>query len=206
MSDPSAGGGSAGEDAGSWRLFIALPLPDTVREAIGRAGVSLGRLLPERVCRFVPADSMHLTLRFLGDTDPERVPALCAGLDAAAAGSHPLDLQPARLGTFGGRGGIRVIFLHLTGDLAGTSDLAAAIEKVVMPLGYPAARPFRAHLTLARVRERATRDERRQVGAAVERFDCPAWPSFSADEVALLRSRLLPGGAQHTRVHTASLR
>lgn len=107
-----------------------------------------------RLRRYAPVD-LHLTLFFLGATAPERVPALEAALAEAAAAHAAPELVIGRAGAFPGRGRERVLWLDVGGP--GTEQLERLQRDVAarMPaLGFaPDARPWRAHLTLARVRD-----------------------------------------------------
>jgi 2'-5' RNA ligase len=174
-------------DPAAVRAFVALELDAEVREALA----ALVDSLRPRVtgARWVRPESVHLTLRFLGDTSPERVERLRPLLAAAAAGCDPIEAQVARLGTFPGPGRPpRVLWLGIQLPSPALS-LQAECEKAAVAVGFPAEeRPFRGHLTLARFRERVLR---------------PALPPVDLGPVrlhtlALVRSDLRPGGAVYT--------
>lgn len=132
--------------------------------------------------RWVPRDDLHVTLRFLGDADPDRVADRLAdaGLPAAAAALGP---AVAMLGR-------RVVMV----PVAGLDALAAAAVAATSDIGQPPPdRPFVGHVTLARTRD--DRAAREICGTGVE-------ASFPVGEVAVVTSRTEAGGPRYTTVAT----
>jgi RNA 2',3'-cyclic 3'-phosphodiesterase len=180
------------------RLFVACQLPDEVRDALSRAQDGLRRLVPGRL-RWVRPEGIHVTLKFLGDVDETRVEAIRAAL-AAAIDPFELRVRPATIGTFGGAR-VRVVWVGLKGEIEGLAALAVRVEQALAPLGFPRERrPFAAHLTLARVPDRASAGERKRLLAAVKDFRPPAFPSMMITEVKLIRSILGQGGSDYQEV------
>lgn len=140
------------------RAFIAIELPAPVRSALVEAGRKLERGLERGAVRWVKPEAMHLTLRFLGDTDVKLLPGLGAAMDGLSAGRAPFEMRLGGLGCFPNARRPRVIWVGLRDDagqapaplLALKRDLDAALR----PFGFdPEDKPFQAHLTLGRVRE-----------------------------------------------------
>ena len=134
--------------------------------------------------RWLSTDQWHVTLRFLGEADPDAAAAAMAGLVAAPAEAVA---GPAT---------------RLLGDpvlvvpVAGLDRLAAAVVAATTGVGeLPEDRPFVGHLTLCRFREGPPPGA---VGAAVS-------AAFSVEEVVLVRSRTLPGGAVYDVLERFSL-
>jgi len=177
------------EPTSAVRAFVALELGVEVREAVG----SLMASLRPRVAgaRWVRPEGVHLTLRFLGDTPPERVQQLLPLLAAAASGTGPLEARVSDLGTFPGSGKPpRVLWLGIQLPPSAFS-LQAECERAAVAVGFPPeARLFRGHLTLARFRERVLRPSLPPVDLGPLRLDT----------VALVRSELQRGGAVYTPI------
>ncbi len=177
------------------RLFVACELPETLRSALAglqadlreRAGVQL---------RWVRAEGIHLTLKFLGEVDEARLDQV----ESALAGSvEPFDvgIRPAKLGGFGGSR-LRVIWVGLEGDLDELGRLARVVERALAPVGFEEeSRPFRPHLTLARVPDRLGNDQRKELSELVAAFELPAMPSVRLSQLSLIKSILGPGGATY---------
>jgi len=140
---------------GTSRLFVAVPLPDDVRAAVGElmeavAGVSI----EERAAgqpRWVRVDGLHVTLRFLGATPDDRQPALAAALAASARGVAPFRVVLSGGGAFPNQIRPRVLWVGISEGEAQLVDLSARLDTQLGPLGWPPqGRPFEPHLTLAR--------------------------------------------------------
>ena len=177
------------------RLFLALELPDAWLADAGRTLDVLTAALGDDadVLRPVALDRMHLTVRFLGEIDEDVVPAL----DAALREHVPpvgVDLELAAAGTFGSAARTSVAWLGLGGDLDALRALAGRVEVAVEAAGLPSARrELRPHVTLARVRQRASAPQRRAIAAAVAALDAPGPHPHRASEVVLVRSHLGSG-------------
>ena len=80
------------------RTFIAVPLPHDVRSELGVCARQMAACWPAGAVRWVSADNPHVTLRFLGETAPEQLPRLKAGLDAIGTGHDRFTLTVAGIG------------------------------------------------------------------------------------------------------------
>jgi RNA 2',3'-cyclic 3'-phosphodiesterase len=161
------------------RLFLAIDPPDRLREAVFR----YAEALPGPIRR-VPLDQLHLTLRFLGEVEEERVPGLVSALAAAVPGP-PIGLRVVGGGAFPSAGRPRVLWAGIGGDVRSVEALAARIEDAVTSTGLPRAdHPFRPHLTIARTRGG-------RVPEAVAAMQAlPDLGKWRVDEVLLVRSTL----------------
>ena len=174
--------------AGLSRLFVAAPLTEEARQA-------LSALIRDRVPdglpgRPAPPRNWHLTLRFLGDAD-------AVGSDRVAAALDGADLGGSFSVTWGGMGAFprprraTVLWIGLTAGAGRLAALAANVEAASQAAGFsPEDRPFRAHMTLSRIRPD------RDVRSLVEEF-APAAVAMRVDRVALYRSHLGRGGARY---------
>ena len=192
------------------RLFVAVALPDRALRALGGA---IDRLRTELsgAFRWSAPGTMHLTVRFIGGTPPERAPEITAALEEAAARCGPLELRLDGAGAFYRQERRRrtptVVWAGLGGGVADLAALHDAVEAALTGGVGPAPETtaFRPHLTLARVRGAVTpveADRLRLLLAAV-RFD--DMPPFAVESVRLMQSELLPGGARHTTLAEALL-
>lgn len=175
------------------RCFVAIEVPDDVRAALGGAQTRLREASPRADVRWSDPAKLHLTMRFLGEVTLETAAAVGVAVEAVAARHAPLRLEASGLGAFPGPGRPRVLWAGIGGDLRGLGLLAAEVERALVPLGFPLeARPFRPHLTLARVRSP------RGVAAVIAAFGAVGPGSFgawTADALTLFRSHLHPTGS-----------
>ncbi|TFE19771.1 RNA 2',3'-cyclic phosphodiesterase [Cohnella luojiensis] len=137
----------------NFRLFLGLRLSEAAAEFLSSKMTSL----VEQGLTFRswthPAD-LHVTLHFLGDTPASRVPDIGALAAEAAAATAPFALALTEAGTFGPPSAPRVLWCGLAEPAARKGALAAlhaALGARLAASGFAAeARPFRAHVTLAR--------------------------------------------------------
>lgn len=180
------------------RLFVALELPEAVREAVAQRVETHRGDLPR--ARWIHPSALHLTLVFLGDVADEPLPALSDALGAAFAPHPPLTLELVGAGTFpppAPRKRARVAWLGVRVDggverlQALQGDVAEAARATVDH--EPDRRPYSPHLTLARPKKPWRQRDAREFVAA---FREPVAEPFPVAEGHLIRSELGagPGG------------
>ena len=183
------------------RLFVAVELPEATLRALVETIEALRRVAPGDAVRWVRPEGIHLTLQFLGATEEDRVPLIRTALRLAARDAAPFDVTPAGVGSFGGRANLRVVWVGLGDDGGALAGVAGLVQAAMEPLGYEREqRAFNAHLTLGRVREGASRDERMRLHDAIARFEPPPIPSFHVERVSLMQSNLGRGGAVYQQL------
>lgn len=188
------------------RLFVAVELPFEVRRSVVHTMESLKAITGDKALRWVRPEAIHLTLAFLGDTPESRVPEIARTLTVAVRPVEPFPLAPLGVGSFGGRGRLRVVWIGVGGDGGALLDLAEHVAASLVPLGYPREeRAFNGHLTLARVRDEASPEARAHVHDMLMGFDPPAAPSFNVDQISLMQSILGPGGTAYRQLATAPM-
>jgi 2'-5' RNA ligase len=184
------------------RLFVACELPQAARDALARLQEELRAQGAGRL-RWVRPQGIHLTLKFLGDVPGGKVGAVKEALAAAIRSPFSLNLRLERVGSFGGRQRLRVVWVGLEGDTEELARLAAMVEEALGPLGFPRERrPFSPHLTLARVPDNFGVEERRRLADLLEGFQPSPLPSLTVSEVSLIQSFLEPTGARYQRLAT----
>lgn len=185
------------------RLFIALELPTAVIIELEQMQQHLRRGAQHPV-KWVGSGGFHLTLQFLGEVAAEQVPAILSALEyvtSTTAGSTGPVLHLAAAGAFPNLRQPQALWVGVGGDTALLAQLQQAVTRAMEPLGFvPESRPFRAHLTLGRVRREATAQERSRLGAALSALPAPepiAWPM---GRPMLFQSTLTPDGALYRRI------
>ena len=187
------------------RLFIACELPPDLRQELVRTQSTLQKRLTGRAFRWSSPETIHLTLKFLGDTPASKVEAIRAALDALVANHQPLSLRVEGLGCFPNARRPRVLWAGVEGDAARLGSLQAAVERAMEDQGFPPeGRGFSPHLTLCRVKGEVPAAQLEAVGtvmASVRTAPLP-WP---VSAISLMQSDLHPEGAVYTRLHEAAL-
>lgn len=180
------------------RLFLAWNPPGATRAALASAQATLRARERADGIRWTPPAQVHLTLRFLGPTAPERVAPLrdrvahaCTDLPPATARACEAEWWPDAVAP-------RVLIVRCASD-GRIEALNAALERAARETGFPAERrTFRAHVTLARAGKL-----RRRVDAA--RHALPAPLPFVVDHVALVLSERTASGSRYRELTRWSL-
>lgn len=188
------------------RAFVAVELPPEVRDALSAVVRSLDACRIGGLRTVDPA-SVHMTLKFLGNVAASQVAAIEEALEDVASRSAPFRLSLAETGTFPERGAPRVLWVGLAGDTDALAELQSRMEQALEPLGFaPESRPFRPHLTLARVADRSTRPERNRARKALSSSPFEPGLAFDVGSVSLMRSILRREGARYVRLASVPLR
>lgn len=176
------------------RSFIAIDLPESIQKAIGAFQDELRRT--GAPVAWVKADRIHLTLKFLGNISVEKVEEIKRALLGVVVGFSPFHLFPSGCGAFPSLKQMRVIWVGLGGDLDALNRLHQRVEAAMADLGFqPEERPFKAHLTLGRIRGRHQLRSLQEL--VLEHRDIQV-EGFDVGEVVLYKSDLKPEGAVYT--------
>lgn len=187
------------------RAFIAIELPWSVKSSLSQLQDNLKKSEYGSV-KWVDSESIHLTLKFLGNIDAGRIPALTSAISEAAKGVTPFHLEFDAPGAFPHLRAPRVVWVGLKGDTASLNTLKDNIERALIPLGFPPeSQRFSPHLTLGRVRDRATPNERRLLGEAVSTLKAEVTCLFEVSSISLMRSRLTREGAIYSCLASVAL-
>jgi 2'-5' RNA ligase len=181
------------------RLFIAIDLSDAQRQEAARVAWVLQSTLDgakaPRGVRWVAAPQLHVTLRFIGEVD-EAVGARIADALAPPLPVSSFSLALGEPGVFPGPARPRVIWIGLAEGIDGAAASHDAIEGRLHSIGLPReARPFRAHVTLGRVRQ-IRPVQAAALREAMDRLRIGPAPA-TVTHATLYRSRLSPKGAQY---------
>ncbi len=199
------------------RAFLAVELNENLRAAIEQVQRELRDRIDQRLglaarIHWVRPESIHVTIKFLGDIEETLVDRIKQALGPALAEASRFTVPVGGIGVFPNRNGPRVLWIGCAGG-TGQSDEGScwhqvhqAVERALEPLGFAAEpKPFRPHLTLARVK-----DGERQVGKVLAQsgvFDRPqAYGILEVSAISLMRSELKPSGAEYSRLWQVELR
>lgn len=180
------------------RTFIAVPFPQAVLDGLAAVVRRLDRAVPSRSVRWTRPESVHLTLKFLGDTPTAQIPDISQALAAVARANPVLMLSVGGLGCFPNLNNPRIVWAGVEEPSGNLLALHNAIEGALHPLGYPPEkRRFSGHLTLGRLRRGTGRSDAAQVGEAVKKTRLDPMPGIAAAHYSLIRSKLKPSGAEY---------
>jgi 2'-5' RNA ligase len=185
------------------RIFVALDIDPAIRQRIAGFMLTLRNQAPE--CKWVSPESLHVTLKFIGEQPPERVEEIRHALAAVRARPFPVAFR--NFGFFPSAKSPRIFWLGVEAgeDLP---QLAGSIEAVTAKFGVKSEIKYTPHLTLARERTRETKERRGKLADmlnAMAHLPVPEFGTMAAREFFLFESRLSPKGAEYTRIATYGL-
>lgn len=161
-----------------WRMFIAIEMPAPIKDALGAVQQQLRHGNPP--VKWVAPEAMHLTLQFLGATEPNLIEPIGAALRQVLADRAPCELRLGLPGAFPNTRRPSVLWVGVNGATVALEQLQRCIGTAMEPFGFvPETRPFRAHLTIGRVRRDASPAQQAQLGRMLADVAPPpalAWP------------------------------
>jgi 2'-5' RNA ligase len=178
------------------RCFVAIELPDSMREQIGQIeeGLRIQGL------RLVRPDLCHITLKFLGDVPPERIESICDALRSVHV--DPFNVSVKGIGSFPGKS-VRVVWLGLEGSF---EDIFQQAEDSLSQFGFERERKrFSPHITLGRV-GRPSQVMSEQIATKMEKFKDVDLGNFSVDRFFLKKSTLTREGPIYENIAKFPLR
>jgi len=176
------------------RAFLGIGLSDEVREKIAAATAQIGGL--RAPVAWTAPRNLHITLKFLGEIFPERVPLVERSVRAVASGIGPFSLTAEGGGAFPGTRNPRVLWVGFLEPLELVRQLQQNMGNALSEAGFPREdRPFHPHITVGRTRGALPPawGERFVQALSGKGFGVVPVSSFT-----LYESRLEPGGAVHT--------
>jgi 2'-5' RNA ligase len=187
-----------------WRVFLAIEVPGTVREALTGP---LNALHPLReAIRINPTERMHLTLHFLGHLPRADVEQLPPALAPVVGRHRRFRLAAQGVGAFPNIQRPRVLWAGIAGaDLPKLIALQAELGETLRNASVTVEDRFNAHLTLGRVRRPLRAPEREVLGAWSTQWAKATFGDIPVDHVRLMRSQLGGGPPKYTTVATFDL-
>ena len=186
------------------RSFIAIELPEAVELNLSQLETQLksGRRFE---VKWVAPESIHLTLKFLGNILVESTKDIVQAMSEAAQGIPPFRLEVKDLGVFPNLKRVQVAWVGVHGEIDKLSQLQQRLDSNLSRLGFaPEGRLFTPHLTIARLRDNASPTERQALGQLIAstRFEAGA---FSVDAISLMKSQLTREGPIYSRISQVAL-
>ncbi len=183
------------------RTFVAVDLPPGVRGQL--AGFMEKLKGSQAQVTWVKADRIHLTLKFLGNVSEDLIPAVSQALDRAGEAMEPFTVTAGGCGAFPSMKNMRVVWVGIESGFERLQRLQRMVEDVLSGLGFETeARPFKAHLTLGRVKGRTRLGRLQEALVAQKGFRTEA---FDVSEIVLYKSDLRPEGPRYTPLHRSPL-
>jgi 2'-5' RNA ligase len=187
------------------RAFIAIDLSQGILERIDQMSLDLRSRLEKVPVRWVPAENIHLTLKFLGNVSTANLEMLKEIMGNVGSNHHECDISVGGIGAFPKTHNPRVIWVGMEVPQELIS-LQHNIEIETARLGYSREhRPFSPHLTFGRVSRNASSQDVRAIAEILDSYKVGFLGATRISSVYLYRSDLKPDGAVYTPIYTAAL-
>jgi len=187
------------------RSFIAIELPNELKLGLSQLEAQLKSGKQPGV-KWVNPYSIHLTLKFLGNIAVDRTNEVTKAMSEAVQGISPFHLEVKELGAFPNLRRVQVVWVGISGEVDRLGQLQQRIESNLARLGFaPESRPFTPHLTLARLRNQASLDERQRLGELIAGTRFEVAYTIKVDTISLIRSQLTREGAIYSRISAVGL-
>lgn len=176
------------------RIFIAVRLPAEIRRRL----MQIEKRLMESGAdvKWVPEENFHVTLKFLGDVEQDRMAAVTEAVQCAVSGIEPFELSLAGVGAFGRP--LRVVWVGITSGGDELKSLANRVEDALAAIGFPREeRPFSAHMTLGRVRSPRGLARLEQ---CIESLKSESVGALRVDGASVMKSELRREGPTYTAI------
>lgn len=176
------------------RLFLAIDVPNSIREKVCEAQNFYKTLNLDAA--WVKPANMHLTVKFLGDTPSDLIPAIKDRMAQIAKFSPPFYLTLGDVGVFPNVSRPRVLWVGFEDREGQLDSLKIRVEKEMTSLGFPPdmQKPV-AHLTLGRIKSGKNKDSLKKALLSAGRIDTDP---FEVSSVRLIKSELTPKGSIYT--------
>lgn len=183
------------------RSFLAVEVPTSIRQGLATLQARLRESGAD--VKWVRPESVHLTLKFLGEIEVGAVADIREALDEVIQRHEPFLVRVRGVGCFPRMNQPRVVWVGLSGDGGRLISLQREVESAMEPLGFSREeRGFRPHLTLGRVRSPKGRERLAWLVQALQEEEVG---EFQVRSVVQFQSELHPSGARYTPLWEAVL-
>jgi len=188
------------------RTFITVELPEELNKELAELEAQLKKSSPP-VVKWVDPNSIHVTLKFLGEVPEGSIDELMLAMEESISGIAPFKLEVCELGAFPDLNYAQVVWVGVKGELSQINQLQKKIESNTEHLDFPReTRAFTVHLTLGRVRNEASMNERERLGKVLADVIFTSLHGIDVSAISLMKSQLTSTGAIYICLGRAKLK
>lgn len=187
------------------RTFIAVDFPPDMLETIGEICTFFKQKIPNNALKWVETENLHLTIKFLGEINENKLEQVKHTLTHALIGLKAFTVHVSGLGVYPNWAAPRVVWLGITGGEP-LINIHSILDKNLTSLDINSeGRPLSPHLTIARVRKNIDQATLKKISDTLAQFKVESLGSIIIDRVHLYKSVLSPAGPSYTRLHSVPL-
>lgn len=188
------------------RTFVAVELDELQKHALRQVQETLKAERGGRYVRWVAPEAIHLTVKFLGGVDADKMPGLQSAIAQACTDIPPFILSLGGIGAFPNTRRPNIVWVGVGGEVKVVTRLAEQIDRACATLGFPSeTRPFSPHLTLGRVKRDVRPADQQFVGEMVGNSRVSDLGECHVERVSIMKSDLRPAGSVYTRLYAIEL-
>jgi 2'-5' RNA ligase len=184
------------------RLFLAIDIPSEIREGLTKIQNHFKSL--DLDASWVRPGNIHLTLKFLGSTEPEKISQIVDIMNTCVKSTAPISLSLNEVGGFPNLKQPRVLWVGLADAQGSLVSAQKNMDRNLAKLGFEADKKiFFPHLTLARIKSPKGRQAIKHKVASLQMGEKK---TFSVTSIKLYKSELTPRGAIYTSLHEFNIK
>lgn len=185
----------------SIRIFVAVEITEETRKKLVEFTDKLKKV--DADVGWVSPENLHITLKFIGSLDDERIDTVTNIIKDSVAHVKPFDLRYAGVGAYPTEKNPRVIFVDVTDPGRILAKIHERLDNQLMALGVEhEGRQFEAHLTVGRIK---TRRNVRKLMESLNSYNGFNFGLEHVTQVVLMKSDLSPEGPIYTKLHCVDL-
>jgi|SRR5687767_1266463 len=186
----------------SWRMFCAFELPQSLQTRIHEHAQLVRETVPEAAASWSRPENIHLTVKFFGNVDQAKVPAISAAAARVVTDFSPVQIEVGKTGVFPRPSRPQVLWIGISDPSGALLKLQQNLEEEFAVEGFPKEdRAFRPHLTIARIRNPHNASRLAQTHLELEFSNV----TLTLNELVLFRSELSSKGSKYTAISTHRL-
>lgn len=180
------------------RIFIAVDIPVSQKVA-----EIINELKKTQIdAKLVEIENMHLTLKFLGDTDENLVDEIEKTIKESTKNAHPFEIILKNLGVFPNQNYIKIAWIGVE-NIETLKKITETIDTKLKNLGFEKEkRPFSAHLTIARIKSAKNKEKLLQL---INKYQNAEFQKIKIDKIILKKSTLTPKGPIYTNLKEVTI-
>ncbi len=187
------------------RLFIAIPIPQEIRNKISEQILTNPTFSRSRI-RWVSEKNLHITLKFLGETSVNKIPLLKEAIQSTSVITDPFEITLSNSGALPNRQTPRVIWIGIH-PLEKLRKVQECLETNISSKGFPEEnKKFHPHLTLGRISENGDPVTYASIEPLITTIALIRFSSFFVDQIQLIQSILSPQGPNYYIIHSQKVK
>ena len=184
------------------RTFVALPVSAAVKQLAAHWMQRLGQVADS--VKWVPAENLHLTLKFLGEVPTVELAEICQRVTSAVAALEPLEIECDHVGAFPSSSRPRTLWLGIGAGGQQVSQLQESVERGLSQLGFRREqRQYHPHITLGRLRSSPASSP--ELSSLLEPADFGTPVTCLVEQVVVVASQISREGPHYQRLATIPL-